>query len=43
MEDDFASYEGMVTVSGELSSSSSRYNEVRLLVEGTKDHVTAAM
>ena len=34
----------MVTVSntGELSSSSSRYNEVRLPLDDTKNHVTAA-
>jgi hypothetical protein len=45
LEDDFASYEGMVTVlvSGELSRSGSRYNEVRQLVESTKEHVTSAM
>ena len=46
LADDFASYEGMVTVLavGDLSSSSSRYNKVRLLdVEGTKDYVTSAM
>ena len=45
LEDDFASYEGMVTVlvSAELSSSGSQYNEVRQLVEGTKEHVTSAM
>ena len=45
LENDFASYEGMVTVlaSGELTSSASQYNEVRQLVEGTKYHVTSAM
>ena len=32
-----------VLVSAELSSSRSRYNEVRQLVDGTKEHVTSAM
>ena len=43
MEDNFASYEVMVLASGELSSSASRYNEIRQLVEGTMDHLTSAM
>ena len=45
MEEDFAYYEGMVTVlaRSELSSPASLYNEVRELVEGTNDHVTSAM
>ena len=45
LEDDFTSYEGMVTVlvSPELSSAGSRYNKVRQLVEDTKEHVTSAM
>ena len=45
LEDDFASYKGMVMVlaRSELCSPASRYNEVREMVEGTKDHVTSAM
>ena len=45
LEDDFASYEGMVTflASAELSSSGSLYNKVKQLVENTKEHVSSAM
>ena len=45
LKDNFSSYEGMVTTlaTAELSSPGSRYNEVKTLVEETKDEVTAAM
>jgi hypothetical protein len=45
VKDDFSSYKGMVTTlaSAELSSPGSRYNEVKTLVEETKDEVTNAM
>ena len=45
LEDDFSSYEGMVTAlaSAELSSTGSRYHEVKNLVEETKTEVTDAM
>ena len=45
LEDNFSGYEGMVTTlsSAELSSSASRYNEIKQLVEETKAEVTDAI
>jgi hypothetical protein len=45
LEDDFSSYKGMVTTlaNAELSTTGSRYLEVKTLVEETKTEVTDAM